>query len=329
MTLRFTETVSVPPIVWHEQFNGDPCDLGALASALAHVVSAGIKPGLVVRFKVGGVDFNVRPFADVDNTTHPIASIVQLDNAGGVVVGHYNCTCADGAAWMMARARQAEPEPEPAVDVTTLIDKVESFWGRHRGTGYVLHVDAYGHTFIVQANSTRMSLRWRDQVIGYATALATSIVAQMSEWAAAQRVATDAMKVRAYPMSSARTDQQRSPYLTNFAGMVAGAVQAMSTPRGRRMLVDDILRDDARRYPAFCVARKVAIVTAYEGDRVADDAAPDMLAMLRTYEELRGCAKVPSRAAQDHAARWFHSGGVNEFISNAIVSAYERARSLT
>lgn len=97
----------------------------------------------------------------------------------------------------------------------------------------------------------------------------------------------------------------------------------------RRREIDAVLREDARRFPAFATARKCAVVAGFEecstnaetlSSGVAQECpgtlAAAWLKTLHEYEAARGCAKAPSREVR------------SRFRAGAMIAAYERARSL-
>jgi len=110
-----------------------------------------------------------------------------------------------------------------------------------------------------------------------------------------------------------------------------GAATAPPDPRAareqRRREIDAVLREDARRFPAFATARRCAVMASVEAGVVlrlsdADNSAgwEEFLADLRAYETVRGTARIAATFPGD----WCDEEGVP---SDAIL-AYERARSL-
>lgn len=113
--------------------------------------------------------------------------------------------------------------------------------------------------------------------------------------------------------------------MCNFLAAVQGAVDANYSPRGQKRAVMAAVDEDARKYPAFADARRYAITAAYDGDRLHADAAPDLLAALRLYEDLRGIGAQPKQIALREFTAWANYGGSGNAMEAARV-AYERAR---
>ncbi len=94
----------------------------------------------------------------------------------------------------------------------------------------------------------------------------------------------------------------------------------------RRRDIDAVLREDARRYPAFAKARMAAVMAAAEpmGPFKPDYDIADVrhyLATCHAYEKLRGGMSKTSGAAADYRRRAASTA--------AALDAYERARGLT
>jgi hypothetical protein len=106
-----------------------------------------------------------------------------------------------------------------------------------------------------------------------------------------------------------------------------GTLFAPPDPRAereqRRREIDALLREDARRHPAFATARKCALLAALEDSEVhAGDVGhvPLFLAELRAYEAARGGGRTPSPLAV--------VGYTTDAEDARILAAYERTRSL-
>jgi hypothetical protein len=89
----------------------------------------------------------------------------------------------------------------------------------------------------------------------------------------------------------------------------------------RRREIDRVVAEDARRFPAFALARRAAVADAWEGlpasDIRAGYTAEHVLAACHRYEALRGGLETPSREAMNFSV----------YYGETIV-AYERARGL-
>ncbi len=145
-------------------------------------------------------------------------------------------------------------------------------------------------------------------------------VAQGHEVKAGQAVSVDADSfVR--PMSA--TQAATPPYRDTSA--VGDIVRLAALPPSRendRRAIDALLREDARRTPAFATARRAAVLAAYED--VPEMPADQTAAILRRcaeYEELRGGGRKASLLAADMVYSWRHTSPVL-----AALTAYERAR---
>lgn len=84
----------------------------------------------------------------------------------------------------------------------------------------------------------------------------------------------------------------------------------------RRRDIDAVLREDARRFPAFATARRAFVLSSFERSEPCPERARGMVAMCHTYERKRGGATRPSAEAAKYA------DGCNFFDD------YERARGL-
>lgn len=120
--------------------------------------------------------------------------------------------------------------------------------------------------------------------------------------------------------------------IPNAANLIPQAVAEMQAQReireARRREIDDVLREDARRHPAFATARRGAVMAAYEGappcapeDMVPVRHAENILRDCHRYETKRGGMTKPSAEAVDWAR---HAGGTFA----VALAVYERARSL-
>ncbi len=86
----------------------------------------------------------------------------------------------------------------------------------------------------------------------------------------------------------------------------------------QRAEIDAVLREDARRFPAFATARRCVVVAAHE-DPTCNLGAKQharLLDELRRYEDLRGGLREPQAAANVC------------LLSAAEVGHYERARGM-
>lgn len=95
-----------------------------------------------------------------------------------------------------------------------------------------------------------------------------------------------------------------------------------------RMAVESLLREDARRYPAFATARRAAVLSmmgwdwGHDDERNVDvDAAASALSLCFFYEELRGGMTRP----RDEADRYRLMGGPDSPDAR-VLDVYERNR---
>jgi hypothetical protein len=103
----------------------------------------------------------------------------------------------------------------------------------------------------------------------------------------------------------------------------------LSDPRAareqRRREIDAVLREDARRFPAFATARRAAVMAAEEGHRPHLNQLPAYLDGLRAYENAIAKGMRPARAKQEIP-------GVSEWVEwgwcAVGFTAYERARAM-
>lgn len=112
----------------------------------------------------------------------------------------------------------------------------------------------------------------------------------------------------------------RAQTLTWGAEPVAVVAPASRYPDRRE--IDAILRDDARRFPAFAAARRAAVLAFVEAEPDASAlGVSDAIGMCHAYELRRGGARAPSREAI--AITSIHCG---TYI--VPLTHYERARHL-
>lgn len=133
------------------------------------------------------------------------------------------------------------------------------------------------------------------------------------------------MGVRRMPMrlpDGALTVDDIVNHVASICDIGAKHVHASKKGDSLALFVDE----DARKHPAFADARRYAITAAYDGDRLHADAAPDLLAALRLYEDLRGIGAQPKQVALDMFGAWASQGLGGEVQMEAARVAYERAR---
>jgi hypothetical protein len=103
------------------------------------------------------------------------------------------------------------------------------------------------------------------------------------------------------------------------------AIDPRAAREQRRREIDAVLREDARRFPAFATARRAAVMAAEEGHRPHLDRLPAYLDGLRAYESAIAKGMRPARAKQEIP-------GVNEWVEwgwcAVGFAAYERARAM-
>lgn len=102
------------------------------------------------------------------------------------------------------------------------------------------------------------------------------------------------------------------------------AIRPPPSREDERRAIDAMLRDDARRTPAFATARKAAVLAYCENHRGATvDNAATMLAWCRGYEERRGGMGQPA----PFAVEWLEVNDVTDAEWTAM-GCYERARGM-
>jgi hypothetical protein len=103
------------------------------------------------------------------------------------------------------------------------------------------------------------------------------------------------------------------------------AVDPRTAREQRRREIDAVLREDARRFPAFATARRAAVMAAEEGHRPHLNQLPAYLDGLRAYENAIAKGMRPARAKQEIP-------GVSEWVEwgwcAVGFTAYERARAM-
>lgn len=117
---------------------------------------------------------------------------------------------------------------------------------------------------------------------------------------------------------------------------LAASMAPKPDPRTRREAqrreIDAVLREDARRSPAFAVARKCAVMGAFEDTphtpKLHTDTAAELCSMLREYESERGGMRAPKAGASAAIEEWGARFGIRG-IARDLVASYEIARGLT
>lgn len=105
---------------------------------------------------------------------------------------------------------------------------------------------------------------------------------------------------------------------------------AEPTQAERRREIDALLREDAKRTPAFATARKSAVLAAAEMfPEIVPEDASSLLNIVEHYEEIRGAMVKPSDASTKWRERMRtsgHSCAAHAEACDAGIAAYERAR---
>lgn len=118
---------------------------------------------------------------------------------------------------------------------------------------------------------------------------------------------------------SVLVERSRLWALRAFGAGVAAACEAADSPRGLRMAVEEVAREDARLHPAFAKARWAALVAHVEQrGRMGPSGARCTLDALHAYEAARGGARTPRPEAVASFPPW-----------PDILAVYERCRSLS
>lgn len=106
------------------------------------------------------------------------------------------------------------------------------------------------------------------------------------------------------------------------AKIVASLAPPPPSREDERRAIDALLRDDARRTPAFATARRAAVLAyAEESPYMGTLEAKDMLRWCARYESIRGGMAKPSVEAQEYA-----EDRSDYDAAGAAFNAYERAR---